>query len=57
MHGAGGGRPRAGPAGSPHGGSGWTQPLFEPVGTGVTAFLTQEFDGVPHVLVHARVEG
>ncbi|MFF5002847.1 NDP-hexose 2,3-dehydratase family protein [Streptomyces phaeochromogenes] len=35
----------------------WTQPLFEPVGTGVTAFLTQEFDGVPHVLVHARVEG
>ncbi|MFI9721095.1 NDP-hexose 2,3-dehydratase family protein [Streptomyces sp. NPDC052396] len=35
----------------------WTQPLFEPVGLGVTAFLTREFDGVPHVLVHARVEG
>ncbi|MER5460500.1 NDP-hexose 2,3-dehydratase family protein [Streptomyces sp. NPDC002668] len=37
--------------------TGWTQPLFEPVGQGVTAFLTREFDGVPHVLVHARVEG
>ncbi|MEV0844889.1 NDP-hexose 2,3-dehydratase family protein [Streptomyces sp. NPDC049954] len=35
----------------------WTQPLFEPVGTGVTAFLTRTFDGTPHVLVHARVEG
>ncbi|AVH55998.1 MULTISPECIES: NDP-hexose 2,3-dehydratase family protein [Streptomyces] len=35
----------------------WTQPLFEPVGRGVTAFLTRAFDGVPHVLVHARVEG
>lgn len=35
----------------------WTQPLFEPVGLGVTAFLTRTFDGVPHVLVHARVEG
>ncbi|MER6528532.1 NDP-hexose 2,3-dehydratase family protein [Streptomyces sp. NPDC001508] len=37
--------------------TGWTQPLFEPVGLGVTAFLTREFDGVAHVLVHARVEG
>ncbi|MFI9723686.1 NDP-hexose 2,3-dehydratase family protein [Streptomyces sp. NPDC052396] len=37
--------------------TGWTQPLFEPVGQGVTAFLTREFDGVRHVLVHARVEG
>ncbi|MYZ36950.1 MULTISPECIES: NDP-hexose 2,3-dehydratase family protein [unclassified Streptomyces] len=37
--------------------SGWTQPLFEPVGLGVTAFLTREFDGVQHVLVNARVEG
>ncbi|MEV8291411.1 NDP-hexose 2,3-dehydratase family protein [Streptomyces niveus] len=37
--------------------TGWTQPLFEPVGLGVTAFLTREFDGVPHVLAHARVEG
>ncbi|MFH9065067.1 NDP-hexose 2,3-dehydratase family protein [Streptomyces coeruleorubidus] len=34
----------------------WTQPLFEPVGTGVVAFLTHTFDGVPHVLAHARVE-
>ncbi|MEU8589989.1 NDP-hexose 2,3-dehydratase family protein [Streptomyces sp. NPDC048664] len=37
--------------------SGWTQPLFEPVSGGVTAFLTREFGGVTHVLVHARVEG
>jgi dTDP-4-dehydro-6-deoxy-alpha-D-glucopyranose 2,3-dehydratase len=35
----------------------WTQPLFEPVGPGVTAFLIREFGGIPHVLVHARVEG
>ncbi|MER7850393.1 NDP-hexose 2,3-dehydratase family protein [Kitasatospora sp. NPDC096077] len=35
----------------------WTQPLFEPVGRGVTAFLTRTVDGVRHVLVHARVEG
>lgn len=37
--------------------TGWTQPLFEPVGLGVAAFLLREFDGVPHLLVHARVEG
>ncbi|MFI8091602.1 NDP-hexose 2,3-dehydratase family protein [Streptomyces sp. NPDC086080] len=37
--------------------TGWTQPLFEPVGQGLTAFLTRRFGGVPHVLVHARVEG
>ncbi|MFD8982766.1 NDP-hexose 2,3-dehydratase family protein [Streptomyces sp. NPDC059564] len=36
---------------------GWTQPLFEPTGTGVTAFLTRRIGGVPHLLVHARVEG
>ncbi|MFF7081367.1 NDP-hexose 2,3-dehydratase family protein [Streptomyces lavendulae] len=36
--------------------SGWTQPLFEPVGTGVTAFLTRRIGGVAHLLVHARVE-
>ncbi|MFD5035408.1 NDP-hexose 2,3-dehydratase family protein [Streptomyces sp. NPDC058405] len=36
--------------------TGWTQPLFEPVGLGVTAFLTREFGGVQHVLAHARVE-
>lgn len=35
----------------------WTQPLFEPVATGVTAFLTRRFDGVSHVLAHARLEG
>jgi oxidase EvaA len=35
----------------------WSQPLFEPVGTGVTAFLTRRIGGVPHVLAHARVEG
>ncbi|MFF3887094.1 NDP-hexose 2,3-dehydratase family protein [Streptomyces sp. NPDC001914] len=37
--------------------TGWTQPLFEPVGLGVTAFLTRAFEGITHVLVHARVEG
>jgi oxidase EvaA len=37
--------------------TGWTQPLFEPVGLGVTAFLTRNIGGVPHVLAHARVEG
>lgn len=36
---------------------GWTQPLFEPVGLGVAAFLTRRIGGVPHVLAHARVEG
>ncbi|MFF5706485.1 NDP-hexose 2,3-dehydratase family protein [Streptomyces sp. NPDC012794] len=35
----------------------WTQPLFEPKGEGVTAFLTRRIGGVPHLLVHARVEG
>ncbi|POX46526.1 NDP-hexose 2,3-dehydratase family protein [Streptomyces sp. Ru72] len=37
--------------------SGWSQPLFAPVGRGVTAFLRREFGGVAHLLVHARVEG
>lgn len=36
---------------------GWTQPLIEPCGMGVTAFLTRRIGGVPHVLVNARVEG
>lgn len=36
--------------------SGWSQPLFEPVARGVVAFLTRRFDGVPHLLVHARAE-
>ncbi|MFE0037734.1 NDP-hexose 2,3-dehydratase family protein [Streptomyces sp. NPDC059015] len=35
----------------------WDQPLVEPVGLGVTAFLVREIDGVPHLLVHARAEG
>ncbi|MDO0926707.1 NDP-hexose 2,3-dehydratase family protein [Streptomyces sp. TG1A-8] len=34
----------------------WRQPLFEPRGRGVTAFLAKRVDGVPHVLVHARAE-
>ncbi|WP_042429190.1 NDP-hexose 2,3-dehydratase family protein [Streptacidiphilus anmyonensis] len=37
--------------------SGWTQPLIEPVGLALAAFLVREFEGVPHVLVHARAEG
>ncbi|CAL9618856.1 dTDP-4-dehydro-6-deoxy-alpha-D-glucopyranose 2,3-dehydratase [Streptomyces sp. enrichment culture] len=37
--------------------SGWTQPLFEPHGLGVTAFLTRDIGGIRHVLAHARVEG
>jgi oxidase EvaA len=35
----------------------WTQPLFEPRERGVIAFLIRSFDGVPHVLAQARVEG
>lgn len=35
----------------------WSQPLFEPNGTGVAAFLVKEFGGVLHVLVHSKVEG
>ncbi|MFD0689608.1 NDP-hexose 2,3-dehydratase family protein [Actinomadura fibrosa] len=34
----------------------WTQPLFEQLGEGVVAFLTREIEGVPHVLVRARLE-
>jgi dTDP-4-dehydro-6-deoxy-alpha-D-glucopyranose 2,3-dehydratase len=37
--------------------TGWTQPLFKPVETGVSAFVVRQFDGVAHVLVRARVEG
>ncbi|MGW7025060.1 NDP-hexose 2,3-dehydratase family protein [Streptomyces decoyicus] len=37
--------------------AGWSQPLIEPCGLGVTAFLTRRVRGVPQVLVHARVEG
>ncbi|MFD8750652.1 NDP-hexose 2,3-dehydratase family protein [Kitasatospora sp. NPDC059577] len=34
----------------------WTQPLFEPIGLGVTAFLVRPIGGVLHLLAHARVE-
>ncbi|MFJ4342465.1 NDP-hexose 2,3-dehydratase family protein [Streptomyces sp. NPDC088915] len=34
----------------------WSQPLFEPVGTGVVAFLFRRIGGVPHLLAHAKVE-
>ena len=34
----------------------WRQPLVEPSGHGLAALLVTEFDGVPHALVHARVE-
>ncbi|PZG18728.1 NDP-hexose 2,3-dehydratase family protein [Nonomuraea aridisoli] len=34
----------------------WSQPLFEPTGIGVTAFLFRRLAGVPHLLVHAKVE-
>ncbi|WP_019872032.1 NDP-hexose 2,3-dehydratase family protein [Salinispora oceanensis] len=36
--------------------TGWSQPLFEPTGTGVNAFLFRQFGGVPHLLVQAKVE-
>ncbi|MEU7002750.1 NDP-hexose 2,3-dehydratase family protein [Nonomuraea sp. NPDC046570] len=34
----------------------WSQPLIEPYGTGVVAFLVSEIEGVLHVLMHARAE-
>jgi oxidase EvaA len=34
----------------------WMQPMFEPHGTGVVAFLVRPIGGVLHALVHARVE-
>ncbi len=34
----------------------WQQPLLAPVAGGVAAMLTQTIDGVPHLLLHARVE-
>ncbi len=37
--------------------SSWTQPLFEPVGRGIAGLAYRLFDGVPHLLVQARVEG
>nr|WP_200764433.1 NDP-hexose 2,3-dehydratase family protein [Streptomyces sp. SPMA113] len=35
---------------------GWTQPMIEPHGPGVAAFLLAYADKVPHVLVQARAE-
>ncbi|GGX09472.1 NDP-hexose 2,3-dehydratase family protein [Streptomyces noursei] len=35
----------------------WTQPLFAPVGEGVTAFVTRRIGGVRHLLARAKVEG
>ncbi|HEU5427849.1 MAG TPA: NDP-hexose 2,3-dehydratase family protein [Actinocrinis sp.] len=35
----------------------WTQPLIEPSGRGLCAFLVRELGGVLHLLVHARAEG
>lgn len=35
----------------------WSQPLFEPIRFGLTAFVLRRFAGVPHLLVHARAEG
>jgi oxidase EvaA len=34
----------------------WSQPLCEPIGLGVNAFVACRFDGVPHLLAHARAE-
>ncbi|MFD5829637.1 NDP-hexose 2,3-dehydratase family protein [Lentzea sp. NPDC060358] len=36
--------------------SGWTQPMFQPCGRGVVAFLVKRIDGVLNVLAHARAE-
>ncbi|EFC86873.1 NDP-hexose 2,3-dehydratase family protein [Parafrankia sp. EUN1f] len=36
--------------------TGWTQPMIEPIGVGVIAFVVTRFDGVLHALVQARVE-
>jgi oxidase EvaA len=35
----------------------WSQPLFEPRGQGLVAFVVRNFGGVLHVLVNARMEG
>ncbi|MEU0130854.1 MULTISPECIES: NDP-hexose 2,3-dehydratase family protein [unclassified Streptomyces] len=35
---------------------GWTQPLIEPYGIGLIALFVKRFDGVPHVLLRARIE-
>ncbi|MEU8461544.1 NDP-hexose 2,3-dehydratase family protein [Streptomyces sp. NPDC029003] len=35
----------------------WSQPLLEPNGLGVTAFVVRDVGGVRHVLVQAKMEG
>lgn len=35
----------------------WSQPLLEPMGVGIAAFIVKEFGGVLHVLVHSKIEG
>lgn len=34
----------------------WSQPMLEPVGVGVIAFVVKEIGGVLHLLTHARTE-
>ncbi|MFB9835045.1 NDP-hexose 2,3-dehydratase family protein [Actinoallomurus acaciae] len=34
----------------------WNQPLLEPIGIGINAFLVKRVDGVLHALVHAGVQ-
>lgn len=34
----------------------WSQPLCEPIGLGLNAFLTCRFEGVPHLLAQVRPE-
>lgn len=34
----------------------WTQPMVEPVGQGIAAFIARRFGGVVHVLAQARLE-
>ncbi|MDA0632763.1 NDP-hexose 2,3-dehydratase family protein [Nonomuraea sp. MCN248] len=36
--------------------TGWSQPMIEPIGDGVVAFVVRRIGGVLHALVHARVE-
>ncbi|WP_406864161.1 NDP-hexose 2,3-dehydratase family protein [Streptomyces sp. HUAS MG47] len=36
--------------------TGWSQPLLEPTGPAVAAFLVRRIGGVPHLLVSARAE-
>ncbi|HXR70962.1 NDP-hexose 2,3-dehydratase family protein [Actinocrinis sp.] len=36
--------------------SGWSQPLFEPNGLGIAAFVVKRIEGVLHVLAHAKIE-